>query len=361
MNSVPLVHALPWSDDENLDSLKKCMILVSDTSETEGRFMLHTLASQFLSLSGGGGSSSGRVLWLACGPSTDKQVATALKKMGCDAAAAYLRSSLSLSAAAAKSTSRADALKIIPMTQEIAVELAGDNVGLDENLENMPSCNEEKYIKGLIKRVKLWLQGDKKNTLQQQQRRDLIIVDDASTLATLLGEYIAYAFIQKIQTLATANNACFLVRCSNDVDVETYMTSTDSGSSNIATTSMSNRHAKGSRDWVGAGSNNYQEQVKIEEEAGALLSCPPWERSLVEMADGIVDVLPLLSGFSREAHGRIIFTERLGGRGWTSSKSRDLWKRRKGGSSESFVSTGSVVNYRCSDNCVMAFHLRSGS
>mmetsp|Transcript_46899 Transcript_46899/g.70876 ORF Transcript_46899/g.70876 Transcript_46899/m.70876 type:complete len:80 (-) Transcript_46899:228-467(-) len=79
------------------------------------------------------------------------------------------------------------------------------------------------------------------------------------------------------------------------------------------------------------------------------------------MADGIVDVLPLLSGFSREAHGRIIFTERLGGRGWTSSKSRDLWKRRKGGSSESFVSTGSVVNYRCSDNGVMAFHLRSGS
>jgi len=50
-----------------------------------------------------------------------------------------MRSSLSSSAATAKSTSRADALKITPVTQEIAMDLAGNNVELDGNLENMPS------------------------------------------------------------------------------------------------------------------------------------------------------------------------------------------------------------------------------
>ena len=36
----------------------------------------------------------------------------------------------------------------------------------------------------------------------------------------------------------------------------------------------------------------------------------PWERQLVEMADTVVDVVPLASGYSREVHGRLIFTSK---------------------------------------------------
>ena len=38
----------------------------------------------------------------------------------------------------------------------------------------------------------------------------------------------------------------------------------------------------------------------------------PWERQLVEMADTVVDVVPLASGYSREVHGRLIFTSKVG-------------------------------------------------
>ena len=60
-------------------------------------------------------------------------------------------------------------------------------------------------------------------------------------------------------------------------------------------------------NWVGAGGSvqNDDNEEKI-----------PWERSLVQVADGIVDVVPLASGYTREAHGRLLFSEVPAGRGW---------------------------------------------
>ena len=93
-----------------------------------------------------------------------------------------------------------------------------------------------------------------------------------------------------------------------------------------------------------------------------------WERALIEMADGIVDVLPLTSGFARDVHGRLIFTERLGSKGWKCSNTngkvtnaetgnREIQTRSINPISKSHFST-TTVNYCCDDSGVRAIRLR---
>ena len=90
-----------------------------------------------------------------------------------------------------------------------------------------------------------------------------------------------------------------------------------------------------------------------------------WERNLVELADGIVDVMPLQSGFSLEAHGRLVFTERKGGRGWRDAASVSGGRRvpstarptsSSAAGAPAFLTT---VNYCCEDSSIKAFRLRS--
>jgi hypothetical protein len=64
------------------------------------------------------------------------------------------------------------------------------------------------------------------------------------------------------------------------------------------------------------------------------------------MADGIVDVLPLASGYTREAHGKLLFTACPGGRGWG-----DDSKGRSDGSTL-------VFNYCLTDSKVQAIQIR---
>ena len=91
-----------------------------------------------------------------------------------------------------------------------------------------------------------------------------------------------------------------------------------------------------------------------------------WERNLVELADGIVDVMPLQSGFSLEAHGRLVFTERKGGRGWRDAASSAAGGRRLPSTARPTSSSAAgapafltTVNYCCEDSSIKAFRLRS--
>ncbi len=72
------------------------------------------------------------------------------------------------------------------------------------------------------------------------------------------------------------------------------------------------------------------------------------------MADGIVDVLPLASGYTREAHGKLLFTACPGGRGWGDDSSK------QGGGRTSTLSDGStlVFNYCLTDSKVQAIQIR---
>lgn len=131
-----------------------------------------------------------------------------------------------------------------------------------------------------------------------------IIVDDISTLAGLLGERLCYAFVLSLQGLCLAHDFGLVVRCAGDEMEE-------------------------QPEWVGASSVISRTEQDV-----------VWEHSLIELADGVVDVAPLTSGFSREVHGKLLFSAVPGNRGWGG---RD---------------TNHVFNYRLTDNQVLAIRVR---
>jgi len=387
-NAVPLPDVLPWADVLP----PRRTVLVNDSVGTDGRFLLHTLASQTLrggSGSGGGGgggvgnsgtggstfrrapadsntsasapsSSSagarGRVLWLGCTPATAKQIASALKKIGCDA---------SLTAAAAiggggsaSSSARSRRLEIVPIMLEAATEILSSD---DEGGENNDALGSD-YLKKLYRRIKAWLN---ESSSSQRQQPNLIIVDDATSLASIFGPRNVEFFLRQVRSLALRRgspsaSASMAILCSTDADQDRYLT-TMAKAGGAAVNVAGGGSTKST--WIGAGSDVMgveQEYQRIVGAAGAT-----WERNLVELADGIIDVMPLQSGFSLEAHGRLVFTERKGGRGWrdaTSPSGRRLPSTARPASSSAtgapaFLTT--VVNYCCEESSVKAFRLRS--
>lgn len=241
IGTAPLSQELPWSSDAHC-------VLVTDSVETDGRFLLHTVASQAL-------NSKRNVFWLSCGPTTETLIATALRKIGCDAAAAYLKSP-----------------KSIEWRPPLAIHCV--MVDLPNSHHDVPT----EYLKNLYLRVKDWCSSDSNNA-------KTIIVDDVSALGNLLGERLVYFFISYLRSLP---NCMVALRCSNDADKESYQ------EEHLAGINSSRK-----MDWVGAGGRRMREVTII-----------PWERTLVELADWIVDVVPLASGYSRDTHGRLVFTAR---------------------------------------------------
>lgn len=239
--TVPLSQALPWSDPPSC-------ILITDSVETDGRFMLHTIATQ----------AQNDVLWLACGPLTDTLVATALRKMGCEAAATYL--------------------KIKPSANEWKRPLAIHSVTNDLATSMDEQSTGEVYLKNLYKRIKEWCSDSTTTTT--------IIVDDVSALSNLFGERLTYFFVAYLRTVPHCQ---VVLRCSNDIDKEAFQEE-----------ELPSVHPSRKVDWVGAGGTR------------VVAASQPWERTLVEFADWIVDVVPLASGYSREAHGRLVFTSSSG-------------------------------------------------
>lgn len=272
--SVPLMDALPWPHSDN----NTCW-LVCDSVETDGRFLLHSLATCTL-------KQAQKVYWLACGPWTSQLIATALKKMGCDAASLYLRDSFS------------GPLHIQSITVDIATKLEEHNDEFDV----------EVYIKELYRSIDTWIH-------QNADHGALIVIDDASALACLVGERLTFCLLQSLRALQARNNFNFILKCSQDYDMDMLQQEDTSkvrpgGSPNV--------------DWVGAGGGTSNDAVLY----------VPWERSLVELADTIVNVEPLASGYSREAHGRLVVMD-----------------------SSSFM-TPIVLNYCCQDSAVSAIRLR---
>ena len=239
--NVTLTEALPWSTDG-----EDC-IVVTDAVATDGRFMLHTIAGQAL-------ANKQKVLWISCGPVPETLVATALRKMGCEAAASYL--------------------KLNTRSTEWRHPLAIHCVMVDVPTSPLDS---QLYLKNLYQRVKDWCMSDSNNTT--------IIVDDASVLGNLLGERTVYFFLSYLRALDSSR---LVVRCSNDMDSISNQEDDVSGTN-------THQHT----DWVGAGGRRMHAAAVI-----------PWERNLIEFANWIVDVVPLSSGYSREAHGRLVFTSR---------------------------------------------------
>lgn len=301
--TIPLEEVLPWSYETPRT------ILIGDSIETDGRFLLYTVASQVLK----GGQN---VWWLTACAVTEKQIATGLKKIGCDVAASYLRNSGS------------SLLKITSMTAELA------HMTLDTTTDH-GSLDGTTYLKDMYKQIKTWLEtgGDSCHW---------IILDDISSLAEMVDDHrLVFQFVDSICSLAKRTQRLgVILRCSLELDQAILK-------------AAQIEEVQDKTGWLGAGGSAQKLQIRNLHQTWI-----PWERT-IESMDIVVDIVPLSSGYSREAHGRLVFTEYPGGRGWGISSSGAATKQ---GMTPSVSSWNKfVINYCLQDAGVRAIRLREST
>jgi hypothetical protein len=331
--TVPLKEALPWS----AETPRK--ILICDSIETDGSFLLHTFAGQVLKTSvgshitsataGRSGGSSHRLWWLTARPVTDRQVATALKKIGCDAAASYLRKPTGNTAVHIMNR---PPLQITSLTAEIA----------SKTLEtDGPNFDGELYLKEIYKQIKAWAASGHDDV--EATSKCWIFLDDVSSLASILGdEGLVYQFVDSIQSLATRTNSLgTVVRCSYELDQTLMKAELEEAQDKIG--------------WLGAGGMAQKEETQHIRQTWI-----PWERA-IESMDIVVDIVPLSSGYSREAHGRLVFSEYPGGRGWSSTATGNKTKQGSMTAPSASPWNSFVINYCLQDNGVRAIRLREST
>ena len=336
--AVPLTDALPWEASLSSSSSSRTF-LVNDSMGTDGRFLLYTLASQVLSSSGSATATTataakqkrGRVLWLACGPVTEGQILQGLKKIGCDKTA--------LSQVATANATTESLLTIRSLVSELSTSLLSSNDGEDV------SFNEQDFAKKLYRYItETWLPPQTDDNVYHNH---WIVLDDVSALANLLGEKLVYGLIlalnaQSHQSSSSSNNNFGLVvRCSNDHEAESLPS--------FAGSSV----ASSGPEWFGAGGGSASSSHTTTNNI-------PWERSLIELADGVLDVLPLTSGYTRELHGRIVMTQMPHGRGWSDPPSSTASSKTHPPSSRTTQqqkqpSPMQIINYCITDQKIVAY------
>ena len=290
--STALIDVLPcWGS-------KPATILVGDSVQTDGRFVLHTIASHVLSDDNNNNEEQRRrLLWIAGGsPLTPALIASALKKMGCEVAARYLRQA---------ERKNDDALCIRCIASELAERLSG-GIMVEPDKQQPPEIDLEVFTKQLYRDIKTWLQDSSSSSTSW------VILDDVSTLAALVGSRLTYGLILSLRALACRDKEFGLViRCAQDA-----------GQAKVLETS--------GPAWIGAGGGGGDTPNENHDE-------PEWESALVELVDWVVDVMPLASGYTREAHGRLVLSST--------------------GSASGTTHTRLVYNYCLTDNKALAIQI----
>jgi hypothetical protein len=391
-STQPLTDILPWGSPvllgsshgeaaKNASAPKHTSrtVLISDSLSTDARFLLHTLALQFLSSKIGPQNNdadeiSGSVLWICCGspPVTEKQIALQLRKamqhnLGDDGSSSF--GSVSVA--------------------NIPSELADAALQSEDK-----DFFHEAYLRRLHGRIVYWLQHGElltndnfiEKTKSQTQntglpnasrRHSLIIIDGALTLATLFGDNTTQMFIsstsaslksytKKLNDDSTKSQATLTnilaVRCTSPDDGGLYnitdlTTIIDSGRTKGQ--KLRSEYSRLLRPWLGVGSAGVDDTIQIFhiEEQSHHFSLQPQSTAaflsksgLYELADAIVDVSPLESGYARDVLGRLSFSTTWNGNGWWG---RDEDSAGQGGNYGSIC-----VNYRCDDSGVRIMRLR---
>lgn len=230
--------------------------MIADRVETSGRFLLFVTAAHAF-------RRRQRVLWLSFnGAYTNELTRQGMKKIGCTLASNESAKTTPVnnndaSSVFVDSTQTMTIRSIVQEYTELILKTSGEVDG-------------EMFVRKIYNETKEWIVqssvGDEKCC---------ILLDDVSALADLVGQKLAYAFVYQLRTALQSKSISLLVRCSGD------------GWETPTNTQV---------EWVGG--------CKYETES----SLPPWESSLLDLCDCVVDVLPLQSGYSREAHGRLLMT-----------------------------------------------------
>jgi hypothetical protein len=251
-----------------------CMILVTDTIEADGRFILCHLAAaqmqqqqlqqQHPTNSSSGGPSPSRVLWVACGGGGGTDTSTvraAIRRLG-----------------AAGSAETVSVLSVPAMILDEQILMGGQ----DKNDDDDASSDKRRLPlwEQLLSMIQDWRQ---QVTVSDDSLYPLLIIDDMSTLAVLMGEREAYLLAYWARDLSLALDFHLVIRSLGTDDT--------SFQAPIA--------------YFGAGGK--QDTYTVDDDDDEAYC---WEAGLAELADQIVDVRPLASGYSREAQGRFFITDK---------------------------------------------------
>jgi len=399
MNAVPLTDALPpWWDriitNHNHERHSFIpIILINDTIETDARFLLYTLSSQYLASTTQTSSTftdknlsqsnKRRVFWISAGVATERQVLTSLKKIGFDATNVNVAKGM---ARITTGITNSERIKVIP----IALELASQIMSTDSAADN-ESIDKSRYLKNLYRRFRSWIESNESEHQQDSEATEtsetLIIIDEISTMKQMFGSSLVLCFIQKLKNTLSKSGCGGVVAIRSRIDlsvhnIELLDFKSQQQQSSIKNVTGSQNHYfydfSTSSAWMGAGGGN---QISLEHKFNSQF---PEDRQLdqsllLEMAHGIIDALPLASGFAREVHGRLVFTDRFSGDfAWYKMKNgggndKELKNRRNINSSFSRTRVGrfhkkqnqsnetgvAIVNYFCTDQGVKVIRLRS--
>jgi hypothetical protein len=293
MAGQSLGDALRLHDDKDELHPYGRTLLVTDTIEADGRFILCHLAAQTAAAAqqvvlrrrrgqpehkesasspGGGGG----VLWIACGSGSTESstVRSAIRRIGGSLAAGSLAEHVSVHS--------------VP-TMLLAEQgiVAGDDHGATEDSSSFPPPEPQPLSsmwERLLAMIYDWRRQQPQTTTGGSDNGSsypVVIIDDLSTLAALLGEQQAYLLAYYARDLSLQLNFDLVLR-------------------SFGTDATSFHHPIA---FFGAGGQG-DGSSSVEDDA---FYC--WEAGLVELADQIVDVRPLASGYSREAQGRFFVTD----------------------------------------------------
>jgi len=401
-STVPIQDVLPWGDFPIHGGRT---ILIHDSVETDGQFLLYTIVRQYLTWSLpltntkksmedtatsqwihniALGMKRRRVVWITCGTSTPTQIHSTLKRMG----VAVCDNSIKVSLTASQPIESSEAwnrnkryihnVNVISIPEEMGAQyLSGNNQG-DE-------WNAETYLRDLYRRIQTWVLNSNEDRLDNTTNSEpspttvLIILDQLSSLATMVGSTLALKFTLILQEWMNQHtklgnishpviyNNLFVsglvISASQDIDQEYYL-SMIQGQKNKNVTGGGPKS-----EWIGAGGcidgggyieNGGEKWTHWDEDRARYFIQGPddaWERLLVELADGIIDVIPLSSGYSRDVHGRLVFYKNPLRQGWMDT-STPIQKIKRDGSHE--FST-QVVNFAFSEHSIQVFRLKKFS
>ena len=295
---VPLSQVLTVPPSETL--------LVTDAVAAlcDGRFVLYAVAAAALSSSTPTGSRNNsnnttRVFWISCTCVTEECIRQALKKLGCnddnDDDRLYI-----------------DSLPTRLIQQAVeSTTTTTTTTTTDNNNNGEDDCFQEiTFVKELYQRVQAFV------TASSSLSPTMVILDDVSALSVLVGERLTHALIvslndlsSKSSSVVTANDDdgnhhnnnisslqhpfSLVLRCSNDCDIH----------------HVRRRVASTGRTMEPYDDDGDDEHYDDRHAANTMKNVP-WERALVELADTVVDVTSVPSGYSREIAGRLILTRR---------------------------------------------------
>ena len=285
---TPLSHIVTCNNTETL--------LVTDSVSCDGRFVLYTVVAAALnnsrastalsfnatatttttneSSTAKSNHSNSRVLWISCTSVTDESILNAFKKIGLERDVMSSSSSSTSHSVILNNTRTAefdDGLERLRI-HSIPSSLA------EATLHETNEFNDFAFMKELYVSIKAFVSKQNKNSTKVPT---IVVIDDLSALSVLLGERLTYSLILSLSSLKLSEMYPYglAVRCNNDYDIE---------SSGLA----------------GRGHIKHND-------LSATSANVPWERSLVELADSIVDVTLLSSGYSRDVHGRLTISGRV--------------------------------------------------